>query len=283
MGDWDFTLRYSGWQGYQTPEQLGYDLRLEFGTLPDNENKIFYQSFKNDTLINYAEVSFQYEQSWFGEGWHFDSLFIYTDDYYQYIGDQSLVTFYSYDSITIEEACSDCMKFFYERKKCEIFDTIQVYDTIVYNVYDTTYISIYDSIFIFDTTNIIIYDTIPIIDTLIVFDTVIFNIYDTTFLTIYDTVIVYDTIIIYDTITSISNNKSVNIKISPNPATDKVFIQSPIIMNNIMVFTINGKLIRQEEPYDYETILDLDIREKGMYIVHIKTAVGETIKKLVIK
>lgn len=53
-------------------------------------------------------------------------------------------------------------------------------------------------------------------------------------------------------------------------------------MEELEIYSIRGELIKHEELNVFETVLDLDIKIKGTYLIKIKTGEGETIKKLII-
>lgn len=130
--------------------------------------------------------------------------------------------------------------------------------------------SVYDTIFV--------YDTIPIYDTILVYDTIPF--YDTIVEVIYDSIAVTDTLIIK---VELNNFLSNVIKVYPNPAKDRVYINTGsnyLEMSDYTLRIVNqqGEKIFETEFNIREYVLDVsDFIEKGLFFVQVIDPGGNVI------
>jgi Secretion system C-terminal sorting domain len=86
-------------------------------------------------------------------------------------------------------------------------------------------------------------------------------------------------------ITNIKTDFSISdrIFISPNPVSDKCFIEidSDILKNEIAIYDIHGKLIMQKQVYENHYQLDFSNYKQGIYLIKIKNDKGVGIKKVI--
>ncbi len=78
----------------------------------------------------------------------------------------------------------------------------------------------------------------------------------------------------------------IGIKVYPNPATDYLFIESDVDLNNITILNLNGRKIRTSAEYRVEGKNKIVILEKlpsGVYFVIMETNVSKHTKKIVIR
>jgi hypothetical protein len=161
-----------------------------------------------------------------------------------------------------------------------IYDTIRVNDTTV--VYDTTHVTIYDTtvIKILETHHIEVYDTTYVVVT------------DTAFVTIYDTVYtsVTDTLIIDAALTAGPNPTRNTLKVYPNPARDRLFIDNGnySLMNyySIEVFNVKGQRVFHDFIDHQKMEIDLSTwGGSGLYVLMLNDKNNKTIevRKIVIQ
>jgi len=92
------------------------------------------------------------------------------------------------------------------------------------------------------------------------------------------------------TIEILSSNENlvkddIQVNIFPNPARDKIEIQSEFPFDNVLMRNIEGKLMKQVSVTNFSKSLSLDISDinPGVYLLHIETENGLLVKELVIK
>ena len=71
-----------------------------------------------------------------------------------------------------------------------------------------------------------------------------------------------------------------DISVFPNPAIDKIIIESPQ-QAFVEISNIQGKIIKTIEANEYNTSIDISSFAKGMYFVKLKIAKGLVVKKFV--
>lgn len=69
----------------------------------------------------------------------------------------------------------------------------------------------------------------------------------------------------------------------PNPANQSVWIESSEVMNEIWIYSSNGKLVQFMNDNSVKTNISVDGYENGIYFVKIKTQYGEINKRLIIQ
>jgi hypothetical protein len=79
--------------------------------------------------------------------------------------------------------------------------------------------------------------------------------------------------------TSISEQKNISLKIYPNPASDRLFVEINEISelnSQLSIFDINGKL-KNQEIKRYNNRIEIDIRNlnSGIYFVNLRTNVNQ--------
>jgi hypothetical protein len=85
----------------------------------------------------------------------------------------------------------------------------------------------------------------------------------------------------------ISSNSSpaCNIKLYPNPATDKInmiFEQTmPVQKSSISIYTTQGQLILQQPIHQAKTEIDIRSLAKGVYILKVENSIGGAVKKII--
>ena len=68
----------------------------------------------------------------------------------------------------------------------------------------------------------------------------------------------------------------------PNPSNGKLFVQSDkYVIQNVKVFNINGQLL-QEVEVGQSSLIEVDINEKGVYLLRVSTDAGVVNKKVLI-
>ena len=84
----------------------------------------------------------------------------------------------------------------------------------------------------------------------------------------------------YSTLSSVRNNKIIDLKIHPNPVKDKLFVISDIDFEKIEIYSIAGQLIKQING----NVKSIDLRNisNGKYLIRFKTKNG-VISKTIIK
>ena len=74
-----------------------------------------------------------------------------------------------------------------------------------------------------------------------------------------------------------------NVTIYPNPANDRLFIETEVEIEEVVVYDIYGryKVAKSQSHKDTEILIDLSNLSKGVYFVNVKTSVGSVVKKIV--
>jgi hypothetical protein len=79
-------------------------------------------------------------------------------------------------------------------------------------------------------------------------------------------------------------NKNNSLHIYPNPATDKVLVETATWQNNskIRILNFNGQLIKEQSPCELITTMDVSDLPNGMYFIETENNQQRQIKKLII-
>ena len=74
-----------------------------------------------------------------------------------------------------------------------------------------------------------------------------------------------------------------NVTIYPNPVNDRLFIETEVEIEEVVVYDIYGryKVAKSQSHKDTEILIDLSNLSKGVYFVNVKTSVGSVVKKIV--
>ena len=86
--------------------------------------------------------------------------------------------------------------------------------------------------------------------------------------------------ITFVTETSIAETQPIIINIYPNPAQHTLYIQSEEAVEQVSIYDISGRMLLQETGTSQS--IDLNNLTNGIYLVKVKIAGGETVKKIVI-
>jgi hypothetical protein len=73
------------------------------------------------------------------------------------------------------------------------------------------------------------------------------------------------------------------VKIFPNPATDDVTISVGEIMDDLCITDITGNIVMYHTVGNSEVRVNLSSWNAGIYLVHIKTREGRTVRKMVVR
>ena len=74
-----------------------------------------------------------------------------------------------------------------------------------------------------------------------------------------------------------------NVTIYPNPANDKVFIETEVEIEEVVVYTITGVIVGQQTTVNGQQTLSINVSDlsKGVYFVNVKTSTGSVVKKII--
>ena len=74
-----------------------------------------------------------------------------------------------------------------------------------------------------------------------------------------------------------------NVTIYPNPANDKVFIETEVEIEEVVVYTITGVIVGQRTTVNGQQTLSINVSDlsKGVYFVNVKTSAGSVVKKII--
>ena len=95
------------------------------------------------------------------------------------------------------------------------------------------------------------------------------------------------TLIVNDLLETPTNELSLSgLKLYPNPATDRVLISNPGLLDleTVSVYDLNGRLVIKNEIESLETItIDTSILQSATYMIVIESKYGKTVKRLLIE
>jgi hypothetical protein len=74
---------------------------------------------------------------------------------------------------------------------------------------------------------------------------------------------------------------SSSILIYPNPSSDIIWIESPVIIDQIRVYDLTGRLLSIQKPNSEKFYIPLNDLNSGVYLVNLKTSKGEVVKKVI--
>ena len=77
-----------------------------------------------------------------------------------------------------------------------------------------------------------------------------------------------------------NKNNELNISLYPNPAFNKLNIETPSA-SEIEILNIQGQLIKRIAANENNTSIDISAFAKGMYFIKVKTEKGLVVKKFV--
>jgi hypothetical protein len=91
----------------------------------------------------------------------------------------------------------------------------------------------------------------------------------------------------YNPVVGITPLNQAKVSVFPNPATDFIAVQLPIVTEdnyNLSLYDINGRLIKKTVIYQGSTMGYFDVRTlySGDYFIHISTKNGEVVKKVMV-
>ena len=74
-----------------------------------------------------------------------------------------------------------------------------------------------------------------------------------------------------------------DVTIYPNPANDKVFIETEVEIEEVVVYTITGVIVGQRTTVNGQQTLSINVSDlsKGVYFVNVKTSAGSVVKKII--
>ena len=73
------------------------------------------------------------------------------------------------------------------------------------------------------------------------------------------------------------------VSVSPNPAEERAEVVSSLGMTAIEVFTVDGRQVRSIPASGHKATLELADLSSGTYLLHVHTAVGTIVKKLLVR
>jgi len=79
--------------------------------------------------------------------------------------------------------------------------------------------------------------------------------------------------------TGIEDVRSQGISIFPNPAKDKIFIQSELQIRKVEVYSLTGALLMSDNNFNGE--ISVSALPKGIYLLRVYTDNGVTVSKIV--
>jgi Leucine-rich repeat (LRR) protein len=82
--------------------------------------------------------------------------------------------------------------------------------------------------------------------------------------------------------TSIAETETNTINLYPNPAQSTLYIMSAEEVEQVSVYDISGRTVGAYGIRPYSTSIDISNLANGIYLVKVKTAAGETVKKLTV-
>lgn len=91
------------------------------------------------------------------------------------------------------------------------------------------------------------------------------------------------TIILEKDITGIYSVHGQNTRVFPNPASSKINIESPLLIERIVVTDLSGRIFYTKEINEYTAALSLSGLESGIYFIHLETPLGVFNEKIVIQ
>ena len=70
---------------------------------------------------------------------------------------------------------------------------------------------------------------------------------------------------------SLTESDNPTLKVYPNPATDKLSIETSGLIKNIQLLNLDGKIIQQFSPNSYHLSLNMSNLKSGLYLLRVQT------------
>ena len=86
-----------------------------------------------------------------------------------------------------------------------------------------------------------------------------------------------------DVITSIENNAKIGVMTYPNPATDFINVVSDEMLQNVTVYTMDGKVVSTTNPESTSVSVNISDLASGNYILEVKAGNDSTKRNIVVK
>ena len=80
-----------------------------------------------------------------------------------------------------------------------------------------------------------------------------------------------------------NGNEQESISIYPNPAKNEVTIEAADYIRSIELMDIQGRILLSKEANAKKTVLPVSNLARGIYLVHVQSAGGSVIKRLVVE
>jgi hypothetical protein len=89
----------------------------------------------------------------------------------------------------------------------------------------------------------------------------------------------------YFDLSNLTSNRPIELANSvllyPNPTSDIIWVESPVIIDQITLYGLTGRLLSMQNPNSEKFYIPLKNLKSGVYLVSLKTSKGEVIKKIV--
>jgi hypothetical protein len=89
----------------------------------------------------------------------------------------------------------------------------------------------------------------------------------------------------YFDLSNLTSNRPIELAKSvllyPNPTSDIIWVESPVIIDQITLYGLTGRLLSMQNPNSEKFYIPLKNLKSGVYLVSLKTSKGEVIKKIV--
>jgi len=91
-----------------------------------------------------------------------------------------------------------------------------------------------------------------------------------------------NTVVLPDCINSTSSTHEIAMRLFPNPASEKIFIDSPLWINEAYIFNSTGQLIYKQKNVQDQTI-DISSLPSGIYTIQLKNQQTSSSKKIIVQ
>ncbi len=85
----------------------------------------------------------------------------------------------------------------------------------------------------------------------------------------------------YDTTLAVTENSTIEFRLSPNPAMDVLTISSDVNIDSIAIYSVLGQLVQQSELNDTNVQIDVSALRSGLYILQLKSGEKVSSKRFV--
>ena len=82
---------------------------------------------------------------------------------------------------------------------------------------------------------------------------------------------------------AVISNVEVKFILYPNPAIETIFINTPVIIENIHIYSSNRVLVKKIENYSSNSSIDLSELPSAVYILELSTLEGKSFQKFIKK